>query len=372
MVIGPDLNALAETLTMLSLLRLTMTGLLLALASAVSVRADDGPPNSLVAAPACAESSRLPSAPSSGSGAGDVTVTFYGVSTLMFSDGADRILIDGFVSRPGIVGLFGLRSDPGAVRLLIGPDNPPLRAILTAHAHHDHALDTAAVAREAPSAQIIGTPSLATLMRREKLESTRVFAAGDCDTFRFGAFTIYAFRVDHGPNPAILSWILDYPLEEGHAAPWWFGGYKDDQNLSFLILHGRRRILVHPSAGVRPMVTLGADTVFLGMGRVSAMVDADFYLSNLIGRETRLIVPIHWDRFTTPLGAPLEPMLFDRIPRALSHVCDPTGPAAGRDIHMMDAAAVLTLADGGGYRPSGGRHWDACTPSPNHVTASPL
>jgi len=169
----------------------------------------------------------------------------------------------------------------------------------------------------------------------------------------------------------ILRWILDHPLEERSAPPWWFGGYKDDQNLSFLILHGRRRILVHPSAGVRPMAVLKADTVFLGLGRVSAMDDPDDYLSNLIEPETRLVVPIHWDRFTTPLGDRLEPMAFDDIPETLSRICRQAGPAAGPDIHMMDAAAVLTLGDDGSHAPSGGRHWDACIPSPDRVTASP-
>lgn len=292
-----------------------------------------------------------------------LTVTFHGVSTLMFDDGRDRVLVDGFFSRPESP--VSVRSDGPTVRGALGVGGPPLRAVLAAHAHHDHALDLAMVAAEAPEAVIVGTPSVATLMQREGVKA-RVCAPADRSVFVFGAFKVTVFHVEHGPPLPVIGWILDRPLKPRGGRPSWIGGFTDDRNLSFLIEHGDRRILVHPSAGTRDLSAFGADTVFLGAGRLSALGDreAALYLAGTVGPDARLVVPIHWDRFTTPLGEPLQPTPwpFDDIERGFQLICGIAPAHPSTDFLRMDAGARLQLQPGDSFAVEAGSVWPLCPP----------
>ena len=83
--------------------------------------------------------------------AGELSVTFAGVSTLLFDDGQSAVLTDGFFSRPSLarVGLGRIAPDPARIdaalhRLSI---RGRLTAVVPVHTHFDHALDSAEVAR---------------------------------------------------------------------------------------------------------------------------------------------------------------------------------------------------------------------------------
>lgn len=293
-----------------------------------------------------------------------LTVTFYGVSTLMFSDGRDRILIDGFFSRPRSP--VSVQTNLSAIQGALRTDGAALRAVLTAHAHHDHAMDVAVIAGEAPGAVIVGTPSVVTLMTRQGLEADRLCAPADADVLIFGAFKITALFVDHGPPLPFIGWLLDRPMRQGGDPPVWIGGFTDDKNLSFLVEHGGRRILVHPSAGIRDLTTYGADTVFLGAGRLSAMDDrdADRYLTATVGVETKLVVPIHWDRFTTDLGVPLQrtPWPFDDIDRGFEAICRLENTRPGVTLLLMDAGSRLRFPPAEGFAEDAGEFEPLCEP----------
>lgn len=78
-----------------------------------------------------------------------VTVSFLGVSTVLFDDGRSAILTDGFFSRPSLPKTLvrPLRSDMGRIDAALRRAGiTTLDAVLCAHSHYDHALDSAAVA----------------------------------------------------------------------------------------------------------------------------------------------------------------------------------------------------------------------------------
>jgi len=279
----------------------------------------------------------------------DLTVTYFGVTTLMISDGDERLLVDGFFSRPRtrplITGRIG--SDSKAVRDGLGEGQPPILAILTAHAHHDHALDVAAVATIETSTITLGTPSVARLVEGQGAPPERICVAQEGQRVQLGAYAVTAFYTPHGPSPFFLRWLLDHPLQRPIPSRAWFGRFKDDRNLSFLIEYGSRRVLVIPSAGLNTLARLDADTVFLGIGRLGKMSDADAsaYLRGAVSPKTRTLVPIHWDRFTTPLFNPLKPSprVLDDVAAGIEAVCDFAKNRSEMAVLRIDAGGTLTL-----------------------------
>ena len=324
---------------------------LLAVAAAGAARAEDG----AVQASGCGP----PSAGDRQLAGGDLTITYHGVSTLIFSDGADRLLVDGYFSRPGLLRtlLLPIGSHGKRVRDGLGAAAPPVRAVLTAHAHHDHALDAAAIAHLQDSAVVVGTPSVAKLVQDRGVPHKRVCAPADERARDFGPYRVTAFFVPHGPSPAVLRRLLDRPLSRRLGRWAWFGSYKDDRNLSFLIEHGGRRILVHPSAGTRDLTALGADTVFLGVGQFAGMeeVAARRYWDAVVGHRTRTVIPVHWDWFLRPPGEPLRapPRQLDNNKAAFARLCRYAQDRPGLRVLGMDAHGGLTLQQNARPAPAG-------------------
>lgn len=284
-----------------------------------------------------------------------LTVTYFGTSTLLFSDGHDRILVDGFFSRPRLGTLLTsvLVSDDEAIDQGLGANELPLRAVLVAHGHHDHAMDVARIVRSRPETVVVGTAAVRRLVRSQGINADRLCVPSERDTLSFGAFRVWAYKVEHGPSPAPLRWLLDQPLERDLSEPAWFGAYKDHENLSFLIEHQGRRILVHPSAGTRNLSTLGAEIVFLGLAGVGKMSEpkATAYFRATLGPRTSRVIPIHWDRFTTRLGEPLQPIPwpFDNVPRGFALLCAHAEERRPLTVLRMETRSTAVL-------------WDARTP----------
>ena len=295
-----------------------------------------------------------------------LTITYFGVSTLLLSAGEDQILVDGFFTRPDLT-----RTILGA----IGPDDElidkrlrdagvvRLRAVLVAHAHHDHALDAASIAvmTETPKghrlksdAVVVGDASTARLVRANGVSDARSPIARDGSEFVFGPFKVKAFKVDHGPAWAPLHWLLASDMPTRRKLPAWFGTLKDRENYSYLITYGDRRILVHPSAGQRARIDgrapplPAAELVFLGVGGLGVKKEADYARDYWIHAQAetgaRTFVPIHWDRFTEPLEAGLRdsPLPLDKPKRTFEILQANRRP--GIQICFLPPLTPLTLA----------------------------
>lgn len=281
----------------------------------------------------------------------DLTITFHGVSTLMFSDGESRLLVDGFFTRPHVPSLlFGaIDSVPGKVEEGLGKDPTPVLAILTAHAHHDHALDVAAIADRQKQAIVVGTPSVSRLVQARQVSPDRICVPEHQQRLRFGPYTVTPLYAPHGSTAFFLSWILDHRLNRDLPGPAWFGSYKDDKNLSYLIEYGGRRILVHPSAG-KPSTMVEAETVFLGLGRVGRLSksEARAYWDAAVHNDARVVVPIHWDQFTTDLGKPLvdTTRLLDNVGKGRRRVCHYAKDRPRLSMVRLDAGEQLVLSPG--------------------------
>jgi len=243
--------------------------------------------------------------------AGTVSVTWYGVATLLFDDGRTRVLVDGFFSRPDLgepESFFDVMAEPDLeqiARMIEEAKLDGLAAITPVHSHFDHAMDVGVIARST-GAIVLGSDSTANIARGAGVPEEQIRVVDDRDTFGFGQFEISLIRSRHAPlleGEIPLPGSIDSPL----VPPVGLGEWKEGGSYSIVVEHPSGTALVQGSAGFVEgrLVEVAADLVFLGAGGLDRLGKdyADRYLAETVGATgARCVLPIHWDDFTVPFG----------------------------------------------------------------------
>jgi len=262
---------------------------------------------------------------------GDVTVQWFGVSTLLFRQGSEAILIDGFFSRPNAWRTaFGrLGPEPSAVSAVLNTAYAgPIAAVFVAHAHHDHAQDAPALARDSKRSTVLyGSSSVLNLARGYGVQEERLRLIRSSIPSEIAGFQVLAIQTPHARSRFPAAEIEEVRPLPAHAL-----SYSAGPNYSFFVRRDDVRVLVVPSAG-HEVIADGdifgeerADIVFLGIGSLGKQ-DADFvdgFWNASVGRRhAKLVVLIHWDAFTHGLDEPLRPFSppFDDVGTAYRHLC---------------------------------------------------
>lgn len=275
---------------------------------------------------------------------GDLRVTFFGVSTLLFEDGENSILTDGFFSRP---------SRPRVIFGRIKPDNfvidqalqkagvRKLDALIVTHSHYDHAMDCAQVANRT-GATIYGSSSTANIARGGGVPENKVVIPADGETRNIGRFRITFVHTKHAPS-LFLGGTIDKPLVPPVRAT----RYKEGQCYAVHLQHGDKSMLVQSSAGMpgpslRP---LRANVAFLGVGLLGKQPARfrEAYWQQTVGTiAAKRIIPIHWDDFTRPLTKPMRMMsgLFEDTNSAMRFV---TRKAKDNQVQLRIAPALTAF-----------------------------
>jgi L-ascorbate metabolism protein UlaG (beta-lactamase superfamily) len=282
-----------------------------------------------------------------------VTVTFLGVATLLISDGETSLMTDGFFTRPGKASVFLGRIAPDPKRIgrsLARISVRELAAVIPVHSHYDHAMDSPEVARRT-GALLVGSESTANIGRGVGFPEERIRVLEPGAPMRFGAFTVTAIASQHFPHGMAMGEIRA-PLVPPASAM----DYLDGGSFSLLIEHATGTLLVQGSAGWLDGALAGrrADVVLLGIGGLGGRDEAyreDYWRAVVEPVGPRCVIPIHWDDFTLPLFAPLEPSprLLDDVPASLAFLIRKTAggaPALG----MLQEWKPVTLLGAGAAR----------------------
>ncbi len=249
-----------------------------------------------------------------------VTVTWFGVTTLLFDDGETQILIDGFVSRPGLFNVVldrPVASDVASInRFLNQYEVRRLAVIIPVHSHFDHAMDIGAVANRT-GASIVGSDSSAMIARGAGVPDDQIIVVNDDAEFTFGNFTVRLLSMPHAPigwgGSVPLAGTIDAPLSP--PAP--VSAYRDGGGFAVVISHPTGTALVLGSAGISAtaLADLHVDTVFLGVGLLESLgrdYSERYWQAAVTATGATTVIPVHFDDYTRPFGdIRLAPKLLD-------------------------------------------------------------
>lgn len=255
-----------------------------------------------------------------------LNVKFFGVSTLLFDDGQDQILIDGFFSRPMLAKVIFQRiySDSDLIsRIIRQHDLYRTQAILVTHSHYDHALDLSILGNSLTNAQIIGSNSSLNIARGGEVASSQLTQAEPWKVLHIGKFKITPIPSKHTPPTAVnddLGKNITAPL----VLPARFSDFKEGGSFDYLIENQNYKILVKASTGAIPnqFKNLHVDALFIGVAQLSRQspeFQTQYLKETLSALNPKLVIPIHWDNFFKPLSQPLQflPRIADNTPESL-------------------------------------------------------
>ncbi|MEZ0372751.1 MAG: MBL fold metallo-hydrolase [Candidatus Sericytochromatia bacterium] len=257
-----------------------------------------------------------PAASPEPAGTPHLDVTFLGTTSLYFSDGESRILIDGFFTRPDNlwqVFLGQVSTDKDKVRRYLqrlGIDR--LDAMPVFHSHYDHAMDTAEIAR-LTGARILGSESTAMIARGSGLPESQITVVEPGRAYAFGQFRITMIESKHVPLPSLIeaTGMMD-DIEKPLQQPASIYAYREGMTYAILIEHPLGNSLLH-SGAFRPGELKGrrVDNLFLctpGLPRMSAAEQEQFFREIITEPGVSRLIPVHWDEFTRSLDLPLVPL----------------------------------------------------------------
>lgn len=256
-----------------------------------------------------------------------VTVTWLGVTTLLFDDGETQILIDGFFSRPTLADILLRRPvDNDAPQINYAMNEFRMRrlaAIIPVHSHFDHAMDVGAIANRS-SASILGSESTAQIARGAGVPEDQIIVVEGRKIFEFGKFRVTMHPSRHAPvgwrGSVPMDGTIDTPLRTPQpVSAWRMGGA-----YTIVIEHPQGVAVVQGSAGFTKYALrhVAADVVLLGVAQLDALGKdyAEVYWQHVVtATGSHSVYPIHFDDFTKPFGSiELPPKFIDNFEKTAS------------------------------------------------------
>lgn len=250
--------------------------------------------------------------------AGNVTVTWFGISTLLFDDGETQILIDGAFTRVPLAKILSFRrvsSDIATINHTLAEYRMNrLAAIVPVHSHFDHAMDAGHVANRS-TAVVLGSESTAYITRGADVpvDQSQILASGE--SRQFGDFTITLLDSKHAPIGFGDNGWLPGPIEEPLVQPARVTAWREGVSYSVLIRHPRGTTLIQGSGGFIKdnLRDYSADVVMLGVAGLAGLgrdyVD-ELWHETITKVGAHRVFPVHYDDFTRPFG---EIQLFPKV-----------------------------------------------------------
>ena len=242
-------------------------------------------------------------------------VTYFGTTTLLFDDGRDQVLFDAHITRPSLtkyVSGGAANTDVTLCDELIALHHiDRLRAIFISHTHHDHVMDAPYIANEC-GAKIYGSESARNVAVGGGVPEEDIVVFSHGSRFEIGDYRISILRSLHS-KPTRFNNDLGEPITEPLTQPFRLRDYKEGGSYDFYVEHGEKKILIRPSFNYikGQLDGIHADILFLG---VAGLAKADpgtekiFFAETVEKTGAKLVIPVHWDNFFSPLDRPVKGM----------------------------------------------------------------
>lgn len=249
---------------------------------------------------------------------GQVKVTFFGTSTLLFDDGETQLLVDGFFSRPplGKVAFGKMRSDEKLIEAVIDSHKiNRLKGVFVCHSHYDHVLDAPSVCK-LTGAALYGSSSTLMVGKGAGLAEQQMHLYNVGTEIPFGQFTVVILNSKHTPPFKVMGKTNatdpNHPnITEPVKQPAKEHDYIEGGTYDIYIKHGNHTMLVKASTNFveGALNNYPVDVLFLGsamLGKMPADFQQNYYAQTVKATGAKTVVPIHWDSFMKPLNKPLQ------------------------------------------------------------------
>jgi len=259
---------------------------------------------------------------------GNLKITYYGTTTLLFDDGETQLFFDCFFSRSSLFKTFfsKISTDTATINKLF-PQNylSNLKGVFVAHSHYDHAMDVGYI-HQLSNATIYGSTSTLNIARGAKVAENYLVDFTKTSSFTIGKFTIKVVPSIHS-KPKWYNNDVGQEITQPLPQPAKYRKYKEGGAFDFLITHGTKTILIRPSINYIPNQWEGihADVIFLGisqMGKYSNSFLSSFYYETVQRLNPTLVIPFHHDNFFRPLDK--EVQFLNGVPKGLRFLMDKT------------------------------------------------
>lgn len=294
----------------------------------------------------------IPEAIADETGESRVSVSWLGISTLLFDDGDTQIITDATFSRPELhrILLFRpLESDYAAINRGLDEHRiVRLAAIVPVHSHFDHAMDAGHVANRT-DAVILGSESTSNIARGSGVPVDQYQTLKSGEPRFFGDFTVTLIESQHVaqlPNgQPIFSGVITRPLEQPAPVSAWHSGTA----YSVLIAHPAGTTLVQGSAGFVPgrLADVSADVVFLSIAGLATHGRAyaeEYWREIVLATGAQRVYPIHFEDFTRPSGElALFPAIVDDLQKTAVWMSDFAATDGGITLALPPLGRPLTL-----------------------------
>jgi L-ascorbate metabolism protein UlaG (beta-lactamase superfamily) len=230
----------------------------------------------------------------------DLQLRWLGVAGFVLEAAQHTIVIDPYLSRPGLLqtGLQRLRVNEA----LLAAELPRANDVLVGHAHYDHILDAPALCLRT-GARLIGSPAVGQVGRAAGLPEAQIRVTHGREEIESGPGRLRGLPSRHGrvyfgrvPLPGDITAPPPWPprftdLRHGLVLNWWveLGGLRVVHIDSAEFLNEE---LAAVQADVLCLCAIGYRS------RPNYVADALRIL------RPRLVIPCHWDWFFSPFGAP--------------------------------------------------------------------
>lgn len=251
-----------------------------------------------------------------------LSVTWLGVTTVLFDDGETQVLIDGFFSRPSLAdGILRRPVDNHAPTINFAMHEfrmQRLAAIIPVHSHYDHAMDVGAIAKRS-SASVVGSESTANIARGAGVPEDQIVVAADRDRYDFGQFKVRLIRSRHAPTGWRGTVPLSGTIEEPLTLPQPVTSMRVGDVWSVVVEHPQGTTLVQGSAGFidGALDGLTVDLVLLcsyGLSSLGIEYAERYWQSMVTATGAKAVMPMHFDDFTAPFGTIVPfPRILDNI-----------------------------------------------------------
>ena len=261
------------------------------------------------------DASGVPLAPAA-STSSELSVTYLGVTSLLFDDGETQLLVDGFFTRPLLTKILAGQAfapDERAIdKALADFKMDRLAAITAVHSHYDHAMDVGVIAAKT-GALVIGSESTANIARGAGVRETQIQVTAPGTIFDLGRFTLELIPSAHAPLGGRVQAQIADNIDEPLIPPQPLNAWQMGGAYTLEITHGDLVMHVQGSAGRKEGSMDGrrAQISFLGMGGLAQLGDdyeAAYWKDYVTDRGVTRVFPVHHDDFLTqPLGVIAAP-----------------------------------------------------------------